>query len=79
MESKKIKKLSLNKETIANLSGLEQTNIVGGDSIDCFTNSTCSCVSCVQNCVGGYGGDSVDCTKYATQCGACPTETCTCA
>lgn len=36
MEPKKLKKLSLKKETIANLSNLEQTRIVGGGSDNFF-------------------------------------------
>ena len=89
MEPKKVKKFTLNKETIANLTNAEMSHQKGGswffgcdtavfDQITCVWSGVvmgaCSAVTGCQDCLWTYGGD-------ITVCGyACATEftDCTC-
>ena len=58
---KKIKKLSLNKEVIANLDQLESSNIKGGFSGGCTDGCTGSFVACsAWNCSKGNCTDDCD-------------------
>ena len=62
METKKLKKLSLKKETIANLSNVEQTRIIGGETMDCTD--------------GGFGCPFETEFKCPSDSCACPTLIC---
>ena len=82
MESNKIKKLSLKKETIANLSKLERSRVIGGDDtgVNCYLTpffwSLCGVEgSCAQPCTGKTLDEGLDPTGPggggSDNCGSC--------
>ncbi len=79
MKSKKLKKLVLNKETIANLSFSEQSRLKGGsdgavcETINRYLTGTISHYE-PADCINGYGGTDLSycyCTNGQQTCDTC--------
>jgi len=72
MEPKKIKKLSLNKETIANLTNDEMVHHKGGSifyTICMIWTCEKPCSAIFGGCGGNGGGLSDDCISMHVECG----------
>lgn len=77
MEQRKLRKFVINKETISNLTNLERSRFVGGETADC-TNGGFGCpyeTEYLPNCPGGGGYPNLDSLICKSDC--CGTGPCT--